>query len=402
MCKRKIAAILTFILCFSVAGQVYATTITDLQKQKQEAQNQLDAISGSLSDLEDEKSGIDSEISDLNSQIVEILASIDLMKEDIAQKEEEIAIAQEEYDAAVAREQEQYEAMKKRIRFLYEKGDQTYTQLIFESRDISDMLNKADYIERLYEYDRKMLQEYQDTKQQVADLKEQLEGEKDELEAQKYELEEEQAAAEEMLAEMKAESSNYEVQIAQAKQQAAAYKALIKQQDAEIKRLEEEARKKAEEEARKKAEEEAKKNGGSSQKQTYTPTAASQSFDMSSIDRASGSSKGKEIAKFACQFIGNPYVPGGTSLTNGADCSGFTQSVYKNFGYSIPRNSSAQRAYGTEVSLDSAEPGDIVCYAGHVAIYVGNGQIVHASTQRTGIKISNVLYRPVLSVRRIL
>ena len=85
MCKRKIAAILTFILCFSMAGQVYATTITDLQKQKQEAQNQLDAISGSLSDLEDEKSGIDSEISDLNSQIVEILASIDLMKEDIAQ-----------------------------------------------------------------------------------------------------------------------------------------------------------------------------------------------------------------------------------------------------------------------------------------------------------------------------
>ncbi|NLL78583.1 MAG: hydrolase Nlp/P60 [Clostridiales bacterium] len=400
MYKRTAAAILVILLFVSMAGQVYASSISDLKKQKQEAQNQLDAISGSLSDLQDEKSGIDSEISDLNSQIVEILASIDLMKEDIAVKEEEIAEAQAEYEAAVAKEKEQYEAMKKRIRFMYEKGDQTYVQLFFESRDLSDMLNKADYIERLYEYDRRMLEEYQKTKQDVADLKEQLEVERDELEAQKFELEEEQAASEEMLAQMKAEASNYEVQIAQAKQQAAAYKALIKQQDAEIKRLEEEERKRAEEEARRKAEAAAKKNGSSS-KQTYTATEASKSFDMSQIDSAAGSARGKEVAKFACQFIGNPYVPGGTSLTNGADCSGFTQSVYKNFGYSIPRNSSAQRAYGREVSLNDAEPGDIVCYAGHVAIYVGNGKIVHASTQRTGIKISYVTYRPVLSVRRI-
>ncbi len=395
-------------LCFSMVGQVYASPIADLKKQKQEVQNQLDAVSGSLSDLQDEKAGIDSEIGELNDQIVEILASIDLMKEDIAQKEAEIAEAQKEYDAAVEKEKQQYAAMKKRIRFLYEKGDQTYTQLIFESKDISDMLNKADFVERLYEYDRQMLQEFQETEQQIADLKEQLETEKDELEAQKYELEEEQADLEEMLAEMKAESNNFEVQISQAKQQAAAYKALIKQQDAEIKRLEEEERKRAEEEARRKAEEERKKNEknngkkGDSSSQSYTPTAASQAFDMSQIDSAAGSSKGKEIAKFACQFIGNPYVPGGTSLTNGADCSGFTQAVYKNYGYSIPRNSSAQRAYAKEVSLDQAEPGDIVCYAGHVALYIGNGRIVHASTQRTGIKISNVLYRPVLSVRRVI
>lgn len=395
--------ILVVSLSLSMSVLAYASTISDLKKQKEDAQNQLNAISGSLSDLEDMKAGIDSEIGDVRAQIVEIMASIDLMKEDIAAKEEEIAQAQVEYEKAQAQEQEQYEAMKKRIRFMYEKGDQTYVQLFFESRDLSDMLNKADFIERLYEYDRKMLEEYQATKQQVAELKEQLEVEKDELEAQKYELEEEQSAEEEILAEMKSEASNYEVQIAQAKQQAAAYKALIKKQDAEIKRLEEEeARRKAEEEARRKAEE-AKKNGGSSSgKQTYTPTAASASFDTSQIDQASGSAKGKEIAKFACQFIGNPYVPGGTSLTNGADCSGFTQAVYKNFGYSIPRNSSAQRAYGKEVSLNEAEPGDIVCYAGHVALYVGNGKIVHASTQRTGIKISYVTYRPVLSVRRII
>ena len=400
MHKRIIAAGLVVILSLSIAGQAFASSISDWQRQKEETQNQLDEINSSLSELEGEKSGIDAEISDISGQIVEILASIELMQEDIARKEEEIAFAEVEYEAALLREQEQYEAMKQRIRFMYEQGNHTYAQLLFESRDLSDMLNKAEYIERLYEYDRKMLEEYQETKIQIAILQEQLEAERDELEAQRYELEEEQADAEEMLAIMEAEAENYEVQIAQAKQQAAAYKALIKQQDAEIKRLQEEERKRQEEEARRKAEE-ARKNS-SSNSTSYTPTAAAQAFDVSMIDKASGSSKGKEIAKFACPFIGNPYVAGGTSLTNGADCSGFTQSVYKNFGYKIPRNSSAQRATGREVSLGEAEPGDIVCYPGHVAIYIGNGMIVHASTERTGIKVSNVNYRPVLSVQRII
>ena len=110
---------------------------------------------------------------------------------------------------------------------------------------------------------------------------------------------------------------------------------------------------------------------------------------------------GQEIANYARQFVGNPYVPGGTSLTDGCDCSGFTMSVYKHFGYSIPRNSGAQAAYGRGVSYEEAQPGDIFCYAGHVGIYLGGGQIVHASTQATGIKISNALYRSVISIRRI-
>ena len=104
---------------------------------------------------------------------------------------------------------------------------------------------------------------------------------------------------------------------------------------------------------------------------------------------------------YAMQFIGNPYVYGGTSLTNGADCSGFVQSVYKNFGVSLPRSSSQQRSAGTAVDYASAQPGDIVCYAGHVGIYIGNGQIVHASSPTTGIKVGNATYRNILSVRRI-
>ena len=128
-------------------------------------------------------------------------------------------------------------------------------------------------------------------------------------------------------------------------------------------------------------------------------TAASSSSSSSSS--GGGSAKGSEIANFACQFVGNPYVPGGTSLTEGADCSGFTQSVYKAFGYSIPRTSSEQRSAGQEVSYAEAQPGDLICYAGHVAIYLGNGRIVHASSVKTGIKYGNATYKTILSVRRI-
>ena len=108
------------------------------------------------------------------------------------------------------------------------------------------------------------------------------------------------------------------------------------------------------------------------------------------------------VADFAVQFVGNPYVWGGTSLTNGADCSGFVQSVYANFGVSLPRTSYEQQNAGTEVSYADAQPGDLICYGGHVAIYMGNGQIVHASNSQDGIKISNdATYRTIVSVRRL-
>ena len=108
------------------------------------------------------------------------------------------------------------------------------------------------------------------------------------------------------------------------------------------------------------------------------------------------------VVDYATQFVGNPYVWGGTSLTNGADCSGFVQSVYANFGVSLPRTSYEQQNAGTEVSYADAQPGDLICYGGHVAIYMGNGQIVHASNSQDGIKISNdATYRTIVSVRRL-
>lgn len=116
---------------------------------------------------------------------------------------------------------------------------------------------------------------------------------------------------------------------------------------------------------------------------------------------APSSSNGQAVANYAVQFKGNPYVYGGTSLTNGADCSGFVMSVYGAFGISLPHSSSALRGVGYEVSLSDVQPGDIVCYSGHVGIYAGNGSIIHASTPSSGITYSSVTYRNPICVRRI-
>lgn len=113
-------------------------------------------------------------------------------------------------------------------------------------------------------------------------------------------------------------------------------------------------------------------------------------------------SRGQQVADYACQFLGNPYVYGGTSLTNGCDCSGFVMKVYEKFGISLPHSSSAIRGYGTEVSLNNIQPGDVVCYSGHVGIYVGNGTIISASNARDGIRYSSVTYKNIITIRRML
>lgn len=412
-------------IMFIVVEPVCATTISDLEKQKQELEQQkkdadakkkqeqekYDGASGKVDSIQGDVDEISSEIEEIDEALVETLASVELIEEEVADKEEQIAETTVEYEAAKEIEREQYEAMKLRVKFMYEKGDSTYLQLLLESHSFSEMFNKVEYFDKLYDYDRKLLETYEVARIAVEELKEKLEEEMSELEAQQHELEEEYASLEIILGEKQQAYDNYEVQLAQAKQEAAVYKANIKKQNDEIKKLEAASNakqseidkiKKAEEEARKAQELALQKQNSESSGSSGSSGGSSASGSANYASASSfGGSKGQQIASYACQFIGNPYVPGGTSLTDGADCSGFVWRVYKDFGYSLPRTSYSIRDYGTEVSYSNAQPGDVICYAGHVGIYIGNGQIVHASTQKTGIKITHATYKEILSVRRI-
>ncbi len=402
--SRLFANILAAALIASVVVPVSASTISELEQQQQEHQSKLDEVTGQITEMENEQEILEEEISDLDSEIINMFTSIELLEDEIDEKEEsitaieaDIAQAEADYETAKAEEESQYEAMKIRIQCMYEQGDTAYLQLFLEASSFSDMLNKAEYVEQLYAYDRKKLAEYQEVKAAVEELwaqlendKQALETEKAAMEASKQELEAQKSYMDGLLAQKQAESDNYDTQIAQARQQAAVYKTKIQEEQRQIKALKEEERRKAEEALKAQQAAAAAGNGGGSSGTNAKPPAST-----------GGNATGQQIASYACQFVGNPYVSGGTSLTNGADCSGFTYRVYSDFGYSIPRTSYAQRNAGVGVDYANAQPGDIVCYSGHVAIYIGNGKIVHASTQKTGIKISNAQYREILSVRRI-
>ena len=171
---------------------------------------------------------------------------------------------------------------------------------------------------------------------------------------------------------------------------------------------EEEARLAAEAAAREEAEraaaaaEAASRAAASAPVQQAAPSNAGSTTQQQPSYSAPSGGSGSSVVNYASQFVGNPYVYGGSSLTNGTDCSGFVMSVYSAFGVSLPHSSSADRSVGYSVSTSDMQSGDIVCYSGHVAIYAGNGTIVHASNPRTGITYGNVNYRQILAVRRVL
>lgn len=435
MQKRVCCILLGLIMLMEIAVPVRATTISGVKKEQQKTQNNLNSVNQQITAIQSNQAQAQEELDQLSDQLVDILTSIDICQDEIAVKEKEIEQAKKDYEDAQKKEDDQYASMKKRIQFMYEQGDSAYLQVLLESQNYADMVNKADYIESLYEYDKQLLSDYVESKNQVAELKGRLEDEEADLQASNYELQQEEAALQTLVDEQKKTVANFDAQLASAKKKAATYKQQLEDQTAQIKKLEEEAaaKKKKEEEARKKQEQERKQQqagqtpavdtGNGTQQTTGDDPAQvdtgdnSQTTDPGTVDTnenkgtdsmnagagavTGGSGVGQQAANYACNFVGNPYKFGGTSLTNGTDCSGFTQAVYAHFGISIPRDSYSQRSCGTEVSYANAQPGDIICYAGHVALYLGNGQIVHASTERTGITYGYATYRTILSVRRV-
>lgn len=459
MRKRILCLALGLMLTISQVTAVGASSRKDqLKQQKAETQSQLADQKAKINKLEEQKNVLAQEIQTMDADLVNLLIEIDALKGELTAKEEEIEKTKAELVAAEEDRDEQYAAMKKRIQYLYEKGgDVAWAQLLMQAQDLTSFLNQAEYVQQMYDSDRTSLENFKAVVQQVTDLKDQLESEKADLEIMQREYEAQQANLETQLAEKKATSADYTNQIAAAESKASEYMELIRKQNAEIQKIEEEEKRAAEEAARKAAEEAARKAAAEKAQQEEAKKAAANSNnnktasnnDSNSTNKTntnknntsnnktnnssndtnktsnsntdkknnnssdkgdSGSSgsvaynpTGASVVAYAQQFVGNPYVWGGTSLTNGADCSGFVMSVYAKFGVSLPHSSGALAGVGKGVSYADAMPGDIICYPGHVAIYMGGGAIVHASNERDGIKISgNAAYKTIVAVRRVL
>lgn len=454
MKKRIVCLMLAVMMMGTQVATVSASREEELREEQAWTSAQLDATYSQIDQLYAAKEQLQNEIAALDANLVNVMVSIQTLEGDISNKQADIEQTQSDLQKAQNAKDKQYEAMKQRIQYLYEKGgNDAWFQMMVNAENLSELLTKAEYTQKMYDYDRQSLEKYANTIDQVTQLGNKYQQEKAELEGMKQEYEAESVNLQAAIDERRAVSADCDNEIAYAQQMANEYAALIEQQQAEIERLEAE-RIAAEEEARRQAElvaaEEAARQEAEAEDETVYDEEGNEvdaedalengetlydeegnEIDPDSVTdeeesdgdveydeygnvidsdntvdpeeyQSSGSGSGSSVVDFATQFVGNPYVWGGTSLTDGADCSGFVQSVYANFGVSLPRTSYEQQNAGTEVSYADAQPGDLICYGGHVAIYMGDGKIVHASNAKDGIKISNdATYRTILSVRRL-
>lgn len=471
MKKRIVCLVLGLVMMFSQTMSVFATTEQQLKQQKSQAQSQLNATNDEIDELSRKQMQVQSEINSMDAEMVDLMIQIDATKEDIAStensitetqnnitaKEEDITVkesdiqtktgeieqTEEELTQAEADRDQQYEDMKKRIKYIYENGgDSAWVNMIFGTSDFATMLNRAEYAQSMHDYDRNSLEKYREVVVQVKELKATLENQKTELENQKTELESQKAELESQKSELenqkaslesqkndlqsqqnslqasidqkKAANSNYASQIEAARQQAREITNLIAQQNAELNRIAEERRA---EEARRAAaaaeaarQEEARRQQAASQQSSSRPssgTSSSQSTPAKQEPVKPSGVSGAAIVAYADQFVGNPYVWGGNSLTNGIDCSHFVYQVLKNCGvYSGGYVTSAGwRSQGRAVTggISQAQAGDVICYSGHVAIYDGHGGIVEAKGSKWGITHDrSATHTTILAIRRFI
>lgn len=384
--------------------KVYAKTKKqkDAEKKKSQAEQDLKDKKNEINGLKDQQQTTADDIKNKSAKLDEILAAQKKLQTDITSKQAEIEQNQKDLAAAQEKQQEQYDAMKKRIQFMYENSaeDNIWTAII-ESNGITDMLNRIEYVSDVYDSDRALMDSYQAAVEQVKEIGTKLDNDMNELTAMQDDYEKQQADVEAAIVALENQKEQYASQIAQAQQQADNYQNIITAQGKIIQEQEAAAAAAAAAAAR---------ANSSSSNSSYDGGGAGKGGSIAS-DYASGGGKnpsastgvsGSSVVSYAMQFVGNPYVWAGNSLTNGVDCSGFVHEVYAHFGISTPRYSQAFKSVGQAVSFDNIQPGDVVVYPGHVAIYAGGGVIVEAQSTKAGITANrSVQCHTILAIRRL-
>lgn len=378
--------------------KVYAKTKKqkDAEKKKSQAEQDLKDKKNEINGLKDQQQTTADDIKNKSAKLDEILAAQKKLQTDITNKQAEIEQNQKDLAAAQEKQQEQYDAMKKRIQFMYENSaeDNIWTAII-ESNGITDMLNRIEYVSDVYDSDRALMDSYQAAVEQVKEIGTKLDNDMNELTAMQDDYEKQQADVEAAIVALENQKEQYASQIAQAQQQAENYQNIITAQGKIIQEQEAAA---------------AARANSSSSSSSYDGGGAGKGGSIAG-DYAAGGGKnpgastgvsGSSVVSYAMQFVGNPYVWAGNSLTNGVDCSGFVHEVYAHFGISTPRYSQAFKSVGQAVSFDNIQPGDVVVYPGHVAIYAGGGVIVEAQSTKAGITANrSVQCHTILAIRRL-
>ena len=386
--------------------KVYAKTKKqkDAEKKKSQAEQDLKDKKNEINGLKDQQQTTADDIKNKSAKLDEILAAQKKLQTDITNKQAEIEQNQKDLAAAQEKQQEQYDAMKKRIQFMYENSaeDNIWTAII-ESNGITDMLNRIEYVSDVYDSDRALMDSYQAAVEQVKEIGTKLDNDMNELTAMQDDYEKQQADVEAAIVALENQKEQYASQIAQAQQQAENYQNIITAQGKIIQEQEAAAAAAAAQAA-------AARANSSSSSSSYDGGGAGKGGSIAG-DYAAGGGKnpgastgvsGSSVVSYAMQFVGNPYVWAGNSLTNGVDCSGFVHEVYAHFGISTPRYSQAFKSVGQAVSFDNIQPGDVVVYPGHVAIYAGGGVIVEAQSTKAGITANrSVQCHTILAIRRL-
>ena len=395
--KNKIcAAVLVFVLAGSLTAgacavpNVYAKT--EAEKKRDAYKKKLKAKNSDIANIKDSQSDVKDSITAAAARMKTLLSKQEQLKSDVKDKQNEVEQANKKLEEAKEEEQNQYDAMKLRIQYLYENStDNSIWSAILESNGLSDMLNRIEYATDLYKSDRELMTSYQNAVKKVEDWTMQLADEMDSLLALQDKYQTQQGELKTLMAKLEQQKDAYAQQLAEAQKQAQDYKKTISKQEAIIR---------AQEAAAARANANTYDGGGTG----ASGGIASDSYlkDPDCNPSQTTDVSGADIVAFAQQFVGNPYVWGGNSLTNGVDCSGFVHQVYAHFGISTPRYSQAFKSVGQPVSYQNIQAGDVVVYPGHVAIYIGNGNIVEAQSTRAGITNSRpVNCHTITAIRRL-